>query len=60
MKSTTTTEGKIRGKRKEKERRKKSKSIYKISQNVRIINVFLESPLSTSFPLLGITVHLTF
>jgi len=36
IKLTTTTEG---GKKKE----KKSKRIYRISQNIRIINVFLES-----------------
>ena len=29
------------------------------SQSIRIINVFLESLLSESFPLLGVTVHLT-
>ena len=29
------------------------------TQNIRIINVFLESLLSESFPLLGVTVHLT-
>ena len=39
--------------------RKKSKSIYRTSQKVRIINVFLESLLSESFPSLGVTVHLT-
>ena len=38
---------------------KKSKRIYRISQNMRIINVFLESLLSESFPLLEVTVHLT-
>ena len=38
---------------------KKSKRIYRTSQNIRIINVFLESLLSESFPLLGVTVHLT-
>ena len=37
----------------------KSKRIYRTSQKVRIINVFLESLLSESFPELGITVHLT-
>ena len=35
------------------------KRIYRTSQNIRIINVFLESLLSESFPLLGVTVHLT-
>ena len=38
---------------------KKSKRIYRTSQNIRIINVFLESLLSESFPSLGVTVHLT-
>ena len=53
IKWTTTTEG---GKR---EKEKESKTIYGTSQNIRIINVFLESLLSESFPLLGVTVHLT-
>ena len=39
--------------------RKKSKRIYRTSQNIRIINAFLESLLSESFPLLGATVHFT-
>ena len=51
-KSTTTTEG---GGRK----RKKSKRIYITSQKIIIINVFLEPLLSESFPMLGLTVHLT-
>ena len=38
---------------------KKSKRIYRTSQNIRIINVFLESLLSESFPSLGVTVHHT-
>ena len=38
---------------------KKSKSIYRSSQNIRIINAFLESLLLEFFPLLGVTVHLT-
>ena len=42
-----------------KKKRKKSKSIYRSSQNIRIINAFLESLLSESFPTLGVTVHLT-
>ena len=50
IKSTTTTEW---------EKEKKSKKIYRTSQNIRIINVFLESLLLESFPSLGITVHLT-
>ena len=44
-----------KGKRKE----KKSKRIYRGSQKIRIINVFLESLLSEPFPLPGVTVHLT-
>ena len=39
--------------------KKKSKRIYRTSQNIRIINVFLESLLSGSFPSLGVTVYLT-
>jgi len=39
--------------------RGESKRIYRASQNIRIINVFLESLLSESFPSLGVTVHLT-
>ena len=35
--------------------KKKSKRIYKTSQKIRIINVFLESLLSESFPVLGIS-----
>ena len=42
IKSTTTTEGEVK--------KKKSKSIYRTSQKIRIINVFLESLLSESFP----------
>ena len=38
---------------------KKSKRIYRSSQSIRIINVFLESLLSESFPSLRVTVHLT-
>ena len=53
IKWTTTTEG---GKRK---KEKESKTIYGTSQNIRIINVFLESLLSGSFPFMGVTVHLT-
>ena len=52
IKSTTKTE-------REKKGLKKSKSIYRTSQKIRIINVFLESLLSESFPSLGATVHLT-
>ena len=48
IKATTTTK---RGKRK----KKKSKRIYRTSQNIRIINVFLESLLSESFPSLGVS-----
>jgi len=46
-------------KKEEKKRKKKSKRIYRINQNRRIINVFLESLLSESFPSQGVTVHLT-
>jgi len=35
---------------KEKEKEKKSKRIYRTNQNIRIINAFLESLLSESFP----------
>ena len=42
-----------------KEKRKKSKRNCRTSQNIRIINVFLESLLSESFPLVGVTVYLT-
>ena len=47
IKSTTTT-GWGRGE-------KNSKRIYRTSQNIRIINAFLESLLSESFPLLGVS-----
>ena len=46
------------GKRREKFKKKKSPN-YRSSQNIRIMNVFLESLLSESFPALGVTVHLT-
>ena len=52
IKSTTKTE-------REKKRLKKSNSIYRTSQKIRIINVFLESLLSESFPSVGVTVHLS-
>ena len=39
--------------------KKKSQRIYRTSQSIRAINVFLESLLSESVPLLGVTVHLT-
>ena len=45
------------GKKKE-EKEKKSKRIYRTSQNIRIINVFVEPLLSETFPSLGVTVHL--
>ena len=41
------------------EKRKKSKRRYRTSQNTRIINIFLESLLSASFPALAVIVHLT-
>ena len=47
-------EGRKRGKKE-----KKSKRIYRTSQNIRIINAFLESLLSESFSSLGVTVYLT-
>ena len=56
IKLTTTTEG---GKGGGKGKKKESKRIYRISQNIRKINVFLESLVSESFPSLGVTVHLT-
>ena len=37
----------------------RKKRIYRTSQTIRIINVFLESLLSESFPLVEVTVHLT-
>ena len=52
IKSTTTAEGE-----KKRKKEKKSKRFYQTSQNIRIINVFLESLLSESFPSLGVTVH---
>ena len=48
-----------RGGIKKGKKKKKSNRIYRTSQNVKIINVFLESLLSESFPSLGVTVHLT-
>ena len=50
---STTTLGAGKGKRK-----KKSKRIYRTSQNIRIINVFLESLPPECFHSLGVTVHL--
>ena len=49
----------LSGKKGREKKIKKSKRIYRTSQKIRIINVFLESLLSESFPELGITVHLT-
>jgi len=54
IKLTTTTDA---GRKEEK--KKKSKRIYRTSQNIRIINAFLESLLSESFPSLGVIVHLS-
>ena len=48
-----------RGSKKKEQKGKKSKRIYRTSQNIRIINVFLESLLSESSPSLGVIVHLT-
>ena len=58
---STTTMGGGGGKRKKlkKKKVKKSKRVYRTSQNTRIIKVFLASLLSESFPSLGVTVHLT-
>ena len=52
IKLTTTAEG-------GKIREKKIQRIYLTSQNISIINVFLESLLSGSFPSLGVAVHFT-
>jgi len=54
IKSTTTTEGEKAGKK----QKTKNKRVCRTSQKIRI-NVFLEFLLSESFPMLGITVHLT-
>ena len=43
----------------EENEKKIPKRFYRTSQKIRIINVFLESLLSESFPSLGVTVHLT-
>ena len=61
IKPSTTTEV-VKGEKKEKE--KISKRIYRTSQKITIINVFIcllvfESLLLESSPALGITVHLT-
>ena len=56
--STTATVGEKR-KKKKKKKKKRSKRIYRVSQTIRIINVFLESLLSESFPSLGVTELLT-
>ena len=47
------------GGKEKKKKKKKSKRNYKTSQNTRIINVFLESLLSGSFPALAVIVHFT-
>ena len=52
-------EGKKIEKQKSEKRKKKPQRVYRTSQNTRIINVFLESLLSASFPSLGVTVCLT-
>ena len=54
IKLTTTIEVE-----KKERRKKKSKRIYRRSQNIRSINVFLESLLPDSFLLLDVTVLLT-
>ena len=48
-----------RGWKNRKRKKKKSKGIYRTSQSIGKINVFLESVLSESFPSLGVTVHFT-
>ena len=53
IKLTTTKEKKRGG------WEKKSKRFYRISQKIRIINIFIESLLPESFPSLGVRVHLT-
>ena len=52
IKLTTKTEEGIK-------KKKISKRIYRTSQNIRIITVFLDSLLSESFPSLGVIVHLS-
>ena len=59
IKLTTTDQGRGEGGVVEgKKKRKKSKRIYRTSQNTKI-NVFLGLLMSESFPSLGVTVHLT-
>ena len=53
-----TTEGGKKGQKKKEIKEKKTQRIYRASQTIRIINVFLESLLSESFPSLGVAVHL--
>ena len=48
-----------KGGKKRKKKKKKSKRICRTSENIRIINAFLESLLSESFPVLGVTVYFT-
>ena len=43
-----------------KKKEKKSKRIYRASQNIRIRNIFLKPLLLEFFPLLGVTIHLIF
>ena len=47
------------GKKRGTKKKKQPKRIYRTSQNIRIINLFLESLLSMSFPSLGVIVYLT-
>jgi len=54
IKSTTTKEGE----EKEREKKKIYKRIHRTSEKIKIINIFLESLLSASFPSLGVTPHL--
>ena len=55
IKSTTTTEAGRKGGR----GRKKIQKNLQNKSNIRIINTFVESLLSETFPLLGVTIHFT-
>ena len=49
----------LKQRNKRKKKKKKSKRIYRTSQKIRIINIFLELLLSESFPSLGVTIYFT-
>ena len=49
----------VKRKKKKKKKEKIQKDLQNKSKKVRIINVFLESLLSESFPSVGVTVHRT-